>query len=31
MNVRFYVDLETGEPRLRRHGVRDDEAEDVLR
>jgi hypothetical protein len=31
MNVRFYDDPETGEPHLRRHGVREEEAEDVLR
>lgn len=31
MDVRFYIDPETGEPHLWRHGVREDEAEDVLR
>jgi hypothetical protein len=31
MNVRFYVDPETGEPHLHRHGVREEEAEDILR
>ena len=31
MNVRFYIDPETGEPHIYRHGVREEEAEDVLR
>ena len=31
MNIRFYFDPETDEPHLHRHGVREDEAEDVLR
>lgn len=31
MDLRFYVDPETGEPHLHRHGVSEDEAEDVLR
>lgn len=30
MNIRFYFDPETDEPHLYRHGVREDEAEDVL-
>ena len=30
MNLRFYIDPETGMPHIHRHGVRDDEAEDVL-
>ena len=31
MNIRFYLDPETDEPHLHRHGVREDEAVDVLR
>ena len=31
VNLRFYIDPETGEPHLYRHGVSEDEAEDVLR
>ncbi len=31
MNVRFYVDPETGEPHILRHGVTEEEAEEVLR
>lgn len=31
MNIRFYLDPETGEAHIRRHGVEEDEAEDVLR
>ena len=31
MNIRFYFDPETDEPHLHRHGVREDEAVDVLR
>ena len=31
MNVRFYVDPETGEPHILRHGVTKEEAEEVLR
>ena len=31
MNIRFYIDPETGDAHIRRHGVREDEAEDVLR
>ena len=31
MNIRFYLDPETGEAHIRRHGVQEDEAEDVLR
>ena len=30
MNFRFYVDPETGEPHIYRHGVTEDEAADVL-
>jgi len=30
MNFRFYVDPETGEPHIYRHGVTEDEASDVL-
>lgn len=30
MNLRFYVDPETGQPHLSRHGVSEHEAEDVL-
>ena len=30
MNLRFYIDPETGMPHIREHGVREDEAEDVL-
>ena len=31
MNVRFYLDPETGEPHILRHGITEEEAEDVLR
>ena len=31
MNVRFYLDPETGEPHIYNHGVNEDEVEDVLR
>ena len=31
MNLRFHTDPETGAAHVRRHGVREDEAEDVLR
>ena len=31
MNVRFYLDPETGEPHVLRHGVTEEEAEDILR
>jgi hypothetical protein len=31
MTVRYYLDPETGEPHLLRHGVTQEEAEDVLR
>ena len=31
MNVRFYLDPETGEPHIYNHGVSEDEVEDVLR
>jgi hypothetical protein len=30
MKIRFYIDPETGMPHIHRHGVREDEAEDVL-
>ena len=30
MRLRFYLDVETGLPHLRRHGVTEREAEDVL-
>lgn len=30
MKIRFYIDPETGVPHIHRHGVREDEAEDVL-
>jgi hypothetical protein len=31
MNVRFYVDPETGEPHIYRHGVSEDEVTDVIK
>lgn len=31
INIRFYLDPETDEAHIRRHGVQEDEAEDVLR
>ena len=31
MEIRFYVDPETGEPHIYRHNVSEDEVEDVLR
>ncbi len=31
MNVRFYLDLQTGEPHIHRHGITEEDAEDVLR
>ena len=31
MNVRFYLDPETGEPHILRHGISEEEAEHVLR
>lgn len=31
MNIRFYIDPETDEPHIHRHGVGKDEAEEVLR
>jgi len=31
MNIRFYVDPETRMPHIYRHGVDEDEVEDVLR
>lgn len=30
MNVRFYIDPETGEPHIYRHGVTEEEATDVI-
>ena len=30
MKIRFYLDSETGMPHIHRHGVREDEADDVL-
>src|SRR3972149_6924710 len=30
MNIRFYIDPETGEPHIYSHGVDETEAEDVL-
>ena len=30
MNVRFYLDPETGEPHILRHGVTEEEAQEVL-
>ena len=30
MNVRFYIDLETGMPHILSHGVEESEVEDVL-
>jgi hypothetical protein len=30
MKIRFYLDPETGMPHILRHGVREDEADDVL-
>ena len=31
MNIRFYIDQETGIPHIYRHGVNESEVEDVLR
>jgi len=31
MNIRFYIDPETGQPHLYRHGVTEDEARQVIR
>jgi hypothetical protein len=31
MEIRFYVDAETGEPHFHRHNVSEEEVEDVLR
>ena len=31
MNIRFYIDPETGAPHIYNHGVDEDEVEDVLR
>ena len=31
MNVRFYLDPETGEPHVRSHGIIEEEVADVLR
>ena len=30
MKIRFYIDKETGVPHIYKHGVREDEVEDVL-
>jgi hypothetical protein len=30
VNVRYYIDPETGDPHIYRHGVEEEEAEDVL-
>ena len=30
MNIRFYIDPETGEPHIYRHGVTEEEAKDVI-
>jgi len=30
MKIRYYIDPETGVPHVHRHGVREEEAEDVL-
>lgn len=30
MNIRYYVDPETGQPHIYRHGVTENEVEDVL-
>ena len=31
MNIRFYLDPETGEPHIYNHGVTEDEVEEVIR
>lgn len=31
MNIRFYLDPETGQPHIYKHGVRENEVEEVLR
>lgn len=31
MNIRLYIDPETGEPHIYRHGVHENEVEEVLR
>jgi hypothetical protein len=31
MKVRFYLDAETGQPHIYKHGVRENEVEEVLR
>lgn len=31
MKVRFYIDAETGDPHIHRHGVTEGEVEDILR
>jgi len=31
MNVRFYIEPETGRPHIHKHGVDEDEVEDVLK
>ena len=30
MNLRFYIDPETGDPHIHRHGVREQEVEDIM-
>ena len=30
MKIRFHIDTQTGHPHIENHGVREDEAEDVL-
>jgi hypothetical protein len=30
MNIRFYIDPETGEPHIYNHGISEEEAEDIL-
>jgi hypothetical protein len=31
MNIRFYIDPETGQPHLYKHGINESEVEEVLR
>lgn len=31
MNIRFYIDQETGEPHIYKHGIHEHEVEEVLR
>ena len=30
MNLRFYIDPETADPHIHRHGVREQEVEDIM-